>query len=115
MMTPAQSRGWLDTAAPSASITYHTGNVARDRKAWTDRDGAKHKATPGLHDLAKAVASAAENGAVALVQKRIGPDHWQYAAIRSSPAAARIRGYSVGRRIVAIASIPRTVATALPH
>jgi hypothetical protein len=104
MMAPKDFTAWLADAAKGASVIYHTGNVARDRKAWTDRDGIKHKPIAGLDALAKAIARAAEGGVVALVQRRLAPDQWQYSAIRTAPPV-RLRGYSCGRRIVELPAI----------
>jgi hypothetical protein len=99
MMSLKDFIAWLTEAAPRASIIYHTGNVARDRKARTDRDGVKHKPIAGLDALAKAVAGGAESGAAAVVQRRIGPNQWQYSEFdqhcqRPVCAAIRMAGAS---------------------
>lgn len=103
-MSPAEFKAWLADAAPGASITWHTGFLARERRAWKEplSHGRHilHAALPGLDQLAKAVARAADAGSVVVTQRRTGPDQWEYRAVRSLPPAARMRGYSVGRRII---------------
>jgi hypothetical protein len=108
MIAPGAFKAWLATAPAGDVIIWHTGFLARERKAWVEFRGNRrfpHEAMPGLDVVARVIAKAADRGLVTLVQKRVDKGQFQYVAVRSSPPAARaIRGYSIGRRIVPVAA-----------
>ncbi len=104
MTSAADFTTWLATSRARDRFVYHEGVLAADRHTWTDDKDVLHKAIPGVNELALAVAKAADQGLVALVQRRIGKGEWQYVAIRLSLPAARLRRYSIGRRIVELSA-----------
>jgi hypothetical protein len=64
--------GWLDQAPPGQAVVYHRGFLAVDRHGSACGD---------LHHLANRALWAAEHGLVDLVQRRSGPEHWNYLAV----------------------------------
>jgi hypothetical protein len=94
MITPDAFQAWLNTAPAGDAIIWHTGFLARQRRAWTELRGHHHRfrhgAVPGLDQLAREVAKAADQGLVVLFQHRVSEGHYKYLAVRSAPPAPRV-------------------------
>jgi hypothetical protein len=69
---------WLASAAVGAQCLYHTGELARDAQG-TDTV----PSVPGLKQLAKAAMKAELWGDVALFQRRLKRNRFQYIAMRT--------------------------------
>lgn len=85
----AQFRFWLLKSKPGDVFVYHVGNLAQDRDYWEVRDvggGVNQLRLVGhiepLHSLAGDVLNASDQGWVLLVQRRLGPNYFQYEARR---------------------------------
>lgn len=71
---------WLQVATPGETIAYHRGFLVVDTNATTSR--LCHHERLKLLSLAALAYRAAEQGAVHLLQRRIGPDQFSYIAVR---------------------------------
>lgn len=95
-MSALEFKRWVATAAYGAHITYHVGDIGRD-KAGYPIEGTVRFAdhTEGdanarlLKQIAHAAMDASDAGAVDLVQRRIGPREFEYIAIRRRAPAAQ--------------------------
>jgi hypothetical protein len=83
---------WLSTAAIGDKLVYYSGFLGRDRadEINTHTKQLTRPAVAGLHDLAKAVLSAAAARKVMLVQRRLGNEQYEYQAIRWPVMTLRI-------------------------
>ena len=104
MMTPRDFAAFVREADHGEGRVYYTGNLARDRRPWTDDKGVEHPAVPGVDALAKAAMKAAERGDVRLYQRRRGPDRWDYVVLRTLPMRTPLRGYSFGRTVLQVSA-----------
>jgi hypothetical protein len=101
MMTPREFTAWLGDPGAGVELVYHVGCLAAQRKRWRDKDGTVHQPIAGLDALAKAIARAAERGAVTLIQKRNDAGAFEYVAIKPTPPPAPpVRLASYGRRLI---------------
>jgi hypothetical protein len=87
---------WLIDAEPGAMLVYYRGHLSHDRMASTEVHDPSRRSV--LNRLASRVMTAAEDGLVLLVQKRLAANDALYIAIRArgglkmpSPAPRTVR------------------------
>jgi hypothetical protein len=77
-MTPTAIHEWLKKACPGDRVTYHTGHLISDRE--------RHLNGRSIAAVADILRAAQEGGRVALTQRRIADDLYQYVAERTGVA-----------------------------
>ena len=70
--SPSALNAWACVASPGHRMTYYSGFLACDENAA---------------ELASAASALARQGAVSLVQRRIGPEAFEYIAQKRAPVA----------------------------
>ncbi|MBE7183853.1 MAG: hypothetical protein INR68_05560 [Methylobacterium mesophilicum] len=102
---------WLVDAKPGERTVYYRGHLAHDRMTSAGIHDRQNRSCLGA--VASRVMTAAEQGLVHPVQKKVGPEDFLYFAVRASSrragsAAARIPLSSFARPVVA--AMPEAVA-----
>jgi hypothetical protein len=85
-LTVGDVERWFANAESGSTLAYHHGFLALDRGPGS-RLG--EDAGEELHRVARAMMAMAEEGYVHLVQRRHGPCHYSYLAVKSRSTGAR--------------------------
>jgi hypothetical protein len=91
LLTEIELLGWLGRAGPGEQLTYHRGFLALDRVPIGG-----HLSESGAHELSRVALlawRAAEVGIADLIQRRLGPDDFNYLIVareRKSDALATL-------------------------
>jgi hypothetical protein len=77
----ANLTAWYRNSLRGTKVVYHTGFLARDREAKA-RDAAEKEYYKELNAASNYMFKLAEEGRVALVQKRLEPNKFEYIAVK---------------------------------